>query len=362
MKAGLNQSIREMDDGEGSVDGFIRYTHGMRDSLDPNSARDPSQLSKEQSLVRFTDNDEDYTDYYDDPELAVSAKSRYIQSGSTDGPCMECGKGRGMHESWCPIPRDRSMRTNQSSNTRMPRENSRNPFSGTVTGKSSPDPRLGPARDVVINGTFDLPNRLNARGTSNTRPSDLRSMVPLEGQFGATDIQGAGNTAAKQRKDSELDKDNTITVFPGASKQAYLKALMYANDKRRPLKPWMMSQRISRAFVFSYYPSCPSSTGTPDTTANMSVSIPLGKEMKHIFNEFDVNDFFPGGQYNVITEQSMSNAITRKVPKEIEPNPRFRSKKEKGKSKGDKMQSVVERSDTSASVMSDTNKFLMTSS
>ena len=35
----------------------------------------------------------------------------------------------------------------------------------------------------------------------------------------------------------------TVTIFPGGMKEAYMKALLAAEDKRRPPEAWMMSLR-----------------------------------------------------------------------------------------------------------------------
>ena len=110
-------------------------------------------------------------------------------------------------------------------------------------------------------------------------------------------------------------------VYPEGSRQAYMLALAEAEKSRRPPESWMYFSRITPAFVFSYFdyvppkPSemcreCDQSINDPNTGIRASGSngqatikkTPKVKEMKHIFGNLNVDDYFPGGKKNPFGE------------------------------------------------------------
>ena len=104
-----------------------------------------------------------------------------------------------------------------------------------------------------------------------------------------------------------------LDVFKRAQRHAYATALATAQLRRPlPAESWMFGQRITRAFVFSYFgTSRKGGDGAGDNDADKTAKASKGKkkkkkkkkgkkmsEMKSIFGDVMPHDFYPGGKRN----------------------------------------------------------------
>ena len=154
-------------------------------------------------------------------------------------------------------------------------------------------------------GTFDFSTDLNVDDVDTT----LR--VPKEPTAAPSELPTIPETPKVPHKRRRWESDRP--VFPGGVREAYMKALAVAAARHRmPQESWMFGQNISRAFVFSYFdhvphvcPDCEKPVLRDDrdeipTPSRSPRKTPfrVKNEMKHIFKDVEVDDYYPGGKRN----------------------------------------------------------------
>ena len=105
-------------------------------------------------------------------------------------------------------------------------------------------------------------------------------------------------------------KGKQTGIYPDGAREAYLKALAVAESRRMPQQPWLYANRISRSWVFSYLertpkPGEPKPLAEPTQTQTQTGKKTKRKKtkrfkaMKHIFDDVNVDDYFPGMKHNL---------------------------------------------------------------
>ncbi|CAH1774294.1 unnamed protein product [Owenia fusiformis] len=102
--------------------------------------------------------------------------------------------------------------------------------------------------------------------------------------------------------------------------EAYNRALADARAKRLPLEPWMLGQRTTNAYVYSYFSHLPNKClcGKCSTCDKPATIVPKRakkskkeSEMKSIFGNLNVNDYYPGGNKNPLKLNNFMNKNDR---------------------------------------------------
>ena len=123
--------------------------------------------------------------------------------------------------------------------------------------------------------------------------------------------RGSSSTSGSVSLQNKKFVSQPVTVFPDGAREAYIKALAMAQVQKMNihLDPFWLEKQLSRSYVFSYYQNIPSddvacpncgNNHPPAALRHSMTVVPKGKEMKHIFGQIDVNDYYPGMPKNPV--------------------------------------------------------------
>ena len=139
-------------------------------------------------------------------------------------------------------------------------------------------------------------------------------LPPLAGEDGhpASSYGEYGAAAHPMRKSfHQMGFWEQLDVFKRAQRKAYATALATAQLRRPlPIEPWMLGQRINRAFVFSYFGTSRKDGAAADEIDTVKPAKKGKKkkkkkkskkmsQMKSIFGDVMPHDFYPGGKRNL---------------------------------------------------------------
>ncbi len=155
-------------------------------------------------------------------------------------------------------------------------------------------------------GTFDFDAEVDINDVDTTLrlPSDEEEEEEDEEEEPSEMPRYGHVTTDPSAYKSLTSRSSRTQIFKNGSREAYIKALAARQIQDLPKDAWDFSKRITPAYSFSYFkvdPKC-----CPD--CNMPVVKPAknpiknGKraEMKHIFGNINVDDYYPGGKKNTL--------------------------------------------------------------
>ena len=143
--------------------------------------------------------------------------------------------------------------------------------------------------------------RLSSFSDYSTRKNDSGLAGESDEANTEDDQYGAHNMQFYRQGVNGLSK---MELYPDGYQEAYDKALAAAQISKLPLEPWMLGNRISKPYQFSYfmpnpYPGECEACSKPVKRSAKAEHLPKKvKPMKHVFGSLDMNDFYPGGKRN----------------------------------------------------------------
>ncbi len=266
--------------------------------------------------------------------------------GTSHSMCAECHRTDAMHEDWCPILRgipNRSLTSGHLSSV-FHKEHSMETRTDSKGKKLSVDSisgtwvnhlRMSEPDRATPESYLEHLEKANNVGIINDGNKRLKKIRNAPSGFKLTNSVTIAEP--EDDKDERNSHENTyvsrshgLPLFPNAVRDAYVKALGAAQRKILPHDPWMLQQRISRPFKFSYFENIPIpwDDDTPSWKKKDPLKIKKGQEMKHIFKDINVDDYYPGGKKNPINNKELELELEKAYD---EYTPR---KKKKAKRKG----------------------------